>query len=154
METISLGTPTGRSRIAGVTSAVPPEPPSPRTPPTSSRPARKARSARVIAPTALPRSPVNTASAPSGWQAATSAAVMSGPGLAAPEVDTSTRRTSAPSAAISSATKASSAPLVSNVPITYAVPTPEFYPDPGTRGEGRSSDGAGHHGHAPLPPGS
>ena len=50
-----------------------------------------------MAVTALPRSPVNTASAPSGWCAATSAAVTSA-AAAEPAVDTSTVTTRAPAA--------------------------------------------------------
>lgn len=40
VETMTFGTPTGRARIAGVMSAVPPEPPIPMTPPRSSTEAR------------------------------------------------------------------------------------------------------------------
>src|SRR5689334_19459395 len=117
VDTMSLPTPTGRARIAGVTSAVPPDPPSPRTAPTSARPTRNRSSATAMAATALPRSPVNTAAAPSGWCAATSAAVTSAP-APEPDVDTSTVTVWAPAARASPAAYDNSAPLVSNVPTT------------------------------------
>ena len=41
VDTMTLATPTGSARIAGVINAVPPEPPSPSTPPTSSRAAQE-----------------------------------------------------------------------------------------------------------------
>ena len=73
VDTITLGTPTGRARIAGVIIAVPPDPPIPTMPVTSSRDRTYASSAAAIAATAVPRSSANTASVPSGWHAATAA---------------------------------------------------------------------------------
>lgn len=66
VDTITLGTPTERSRMAGVTSAVPPEPPAEISPPRSVRDVTNRRKASVIAAIADPRSPVNTAEAPLG----------------------------------------------------------------------------------------
>src|SRR5918998_3432225 len=62
-----FGTPTGNVRRAGVISAVPPDPPTPIAPARSPRVVTNRSNAAAIAVTALPRSPVNTASAPSGW---------------------------------------------------------------------------------------
>ena len=62
----SFGTPTGSARMAGVTSAVPPEPPRPMMPAISARAVMKRAKASAMAVTALPRSPVKTASAPPG----------------------------------------------------------------------------------------
>ncbi len=66
VDTITFGTPTGRARIAGVTSAVPPDPPAPTIPPRSVRVSTNRVSASDIASTDDPRSPVNTAAAPAG----------------------------------------------------------------------------------------
>ena len=63
---MTLGTPMGRRRIAGVASAVPPEPPAEMSPPTSRRRAMKCSKATAISATAEPRSPVNTARSPRG----------------------------------------------------------------------------------------
>ena len=89
VDTISFGTPTGRARIAGVTSAVPPDPPSPISPATSSRARQNRSNATAIAATDRPRSLVNTAAAPSGWCAATSRAGTSAAAALAlgPEID-------------------------------------------------------------------
>ena len=54
VDTITLATPTGSARMAGVISAVPPEPPSPSTPPTSVRASRNRSRATAIADTAEP----------------------------------------------------------------------------------------------------
>lgn len=97
MDTIIFGNPTGSSRIAGVMSAVPPDPPSPMIPATS-RSARKLRKANDISVIAVPRSPVKTASAPAGWQAATCSAGKSTTSALAPLVDTSTVATGCPRA--------------------------------------------------------
>ena len=56
----------GGARMAGVTSAVPPDPPAEIRPPRSVRDVTKRRNASVIAAMADPRSPVKTAAVPSG----------------------------------------------------------------------------------------
>ena len=58
--------------MAGVASAVLPEPPAEIRPPKSRRRTMKCSNASAISVTALPRSPVNTACSPCGWQRATS----------------------------------------------------------------------------------
>ncbi len=65
---MTLGSPIGSARMAGVISAVPPDPPRPMMAAMSPARARaKCSSATAIAATALPRSPVKTAAGPSGW---------------------------------------------------------------------------------------
>ena len=103
VETMSFGRPSGSRRMPAVTIEVPPPPPMPTTPAMSPRPAMKAAKAAPIAATAAPRSSSpSTASAPSGWCAATSAAVTS-TGTCAARVPTSTLSTRAPAAAMASA---------------------------------------------------
>ena len=118
VDTISLGTPTGRARMAGVTSAVPPEPPAPMMP--ESSPACAITylvSASDIAATASPRSADRTAAAPSGWCAATSSGVTSAVDTW-PVVPTSTKMASEPAARMTSVRYSSSSCLVSPVPTT------------------------------------
>ena len=100
VDTISFGTPTGSARIAGVTSAVPPDPPSPISPATSSRAATNRSNATAIAATDRPRSPVNTAPSPSGWCAATARAGTSA-APPSPFVPRSTSTAGTPAASIS-----------------------------------------------------
>ena len=118
VDTISFGTPTGSARMAGVTSAVPPDPPAPMMP--ASSPAWATTylvSASDIAATASPRSDDRTASAPSGWCAATSSGVTSAVDTC-PVVPTSTKIASVPAARMTSVMYSSSACLVSPVPTT------------------------------------
>ncbi len=123
VEIITLGTPTGRARIAGVASAVPPEPPAEMMPATPSCRRIQRSNASVIAATDAPRSPVKTPAAPRGCQAAISVGGTSAPeGL--PEVERSTRRTGSPCSFRMSRTNLSSAPLVSRVPATSTTGRP------------------------------
>src|SRR6188472_101759 len=118
VDTISLGTPTGSARIAGVTSAVPPDPPAPMMPESSPAWATTYRvNASDIAATASPRSDDRTATAPSGWYAATSSGVTSAVETC-PVVPTATKIASVPAARMTSAMYSSSACLVSPVPTT------------------------------------
>ena len=88
VEIITLGTPTGSSRIAGAASAVAPEPPAEMIPAMSLCAAIQRSKATVMPATAEPRSVVNTPAAPRGWKAATAFGGISAPdGL--PEVDRS-----------------------------------------------------------------
>ena len=66
VETMSLGTPTGKARMAGVTMAVAPEPPAPMMPAIPDWRRTHLSNAAVMPATAVPRSPVNTPAAPRG----------------------------------------------------------------------------------------
>ena len=72
VDTMTLGTPTGKARMAAVASVVPPEPPAEMRPPRSRRVRMKRSKASAIAATALPRSPLKTPASPWGWWRATS----------------------------------------------------------------------------------
>ena len=103
VETISLGTPTGRACIAAVAIAVLPEPPADRTPwirPSSYRRRASAAAAPAMAPIAAPRSPAAPSAATSTPVAApTSSRVMSGSTRGGSSVPTSASSTSTPAAA-------------------------------------------------------
>ena len=117
METMTLGTPIGRPRMARVASAVPPEPPAEMRPPRSRRRATNCSNATAISLTAEPRSPVNTARSPLGWCRATSRGwIMAGDGR--PDVARSTVTVRTPSFSRQLRRKKSSRPLVSKVPAT------------------------------------
>ena len=115
METITLGRPMGRRRMAGVASAVPPEPPAEISPPMSRREPMKRSKASAMAATDAPRSPLKTAVAPLGWNRATSAGPISaGEGFWL--VLRSTVTVPSPSFSRQLRMKVSSRPLVSKVP--------------------------------------
>src|SRR4051794_5911261 len=120
VETISLGTPTGRSRIACAAIDELPEPPTAATP--SSRPSACSRASTEAAPlpmaaTAAPRSP---ARASSEWSApparATSSRDTSASTCGSPSTPQSTSSTSAPASRTRPRRKPYSIPLVSSVP--------------------------------------
>src|SRR5918999_2700217 len=128
VETISLGTPTGRACIAAVAIAVLPEPPADRTPwirPSSWRRRASAAGAPAMAPMAAPRSPAAPSAATSTSVAApTSSRVMSGCTPGGSSVPTSASSTSDPCPRSRSRRKSSSSPFVSSVPSSRTVRPP------------------------------
>ena len=125
METISFGTPTGSARIAGATSAVPPEPPAEITP-GDAAPAGAIQRAKAsaIAATAAPRSPVNTPGRAARMDKRDLLRGDVGAGMLAAgrEIDQphpQARRR------IRSRMKRSSSPLVSSVPATRTTGSPD-----------------------------
>src|SRR5918999_3303332 len=128
VETISLGTPTGRACIAAVAIAVLPEPPADRTPwirPSSYRRRASAAAAPAIAPIAAPRSPASASAAGSTpVSAPTSSREMSGSTLAGSSVPTSASTTSTPAPRRRERMNSSSSPFVSSVPSSRTVRRP------------------------------
>ena len=120
VDIIILGTPTGRARMAGDASAVPPDPPAEMIPAIPCWAAIQRANASVMPATAVPRSPVKTPDTPRGWNAATACGGTSAP-EGRPEVERSTICTARPCSFRMSRIKRSSAPLVSRVPATSTV---------------------------------
>ncbi len=130
VETINLGTPTGRARMAWAASAVPPDPPRATAP--SSFPASHSRASVLAAPaaivvTAAPRSPAaHSSGSDTPAAAATASASMSTPATSVPWTPQSTSNVPTPVSLTRSRRNRYSAPLVSNVPssTTVGIDTP------------------------------
>ncbi len=140
VETISLGTPTGSTRIPAAAITVPPEPPAaiaPAIAPAMPPPWRRTQvsNACAMAATDAPRSPVNTPAAPRGWNAAMRCGGTSAPD-GTPLVERSTRRVRSPASRRMSRMNRSSAPFVSSVPTTSTAGSP---PAGSERASGRAA---------------
>ena len=126
VETHTLGTPTGRARMAAVTTLLPPDPPMPTMP--SNRPSAYPCSATLAAPSpiafmAAPRSPATRSDSSDAPAAAATSLASTSTAKAShsPITPVFTDRTSWPRAKICSRKKAYSTPFVSNAPTIIIV---------------------------------
>src|SRR5690606_21845956 len=146
VDTISLGTPIGRSRTARAAMDDPPLPPTASTASTRSSPAMTAAAPSPMAVTAAPRSPASRSASIEAPPA--SATRSAGPPAAPPRgrAPASTSPASHPSSRTRSRSQTYSAPLVSSVPTSTAVAMQAAFP----AGSFRNRPGGERKGRAPA----